>query len=307
MKTKYIGAALLALGVTLASCSQPETEASPESASTTPETTSASGTPTATLSDLSDGVSGLVGFTHGLDCVEVDDCSLMFTVEELVQLDQCDDYYMEPQPAGTNLIKATVRLTTKEPAESDYRPGEFPIWTDWSALTTDGVNLPLDSSESCYNDKTQKWQQSMQVGDTEIRTHYMDVPEGATAIRMTETLGGARWEFDLATELNKNTEPENLPSPKEAAEQPAQQIPAPAQEEPVQLAPAPVEQPAAPVEQAPAEPPVRGFTGAPGSPIVELDKTISHCGDPMMYETGTTFFTDGSTGWTETCSAQMLG
>ena len=64
------------------------------------------------------------------------------------------------------------------------------------------------------------------------------------------------------------------------------------------VAPAP-----APVTSAP----VMGFTGAPGiDSIRPLDKTISHCGDPMMYQTGTTFFTDGTTGWTETCSQQML-
>src|SRR5699024_12332566 len=62
------------------------------------------------------------------------------------------------------------------------------------------------------------------------------------------------------------------------------------------------------IEHFPASPPVPGFTGAPSvSEIEELDKTISHCGDPSIHETGTTFFTDGSTGWTENCSAQMLG
>jgi hypothetical protein len=36
-----------------------------------------------------------------------------------------------------------------------------------------------------------------------------------------------------------------------------------------------------------------------------LDKEISSCGDPSIHETGTTFFTDGTSGWTSTCAAQM--
>lgn len=52
---------------------------------------------------------------------------------------------------------------------------------------------------------------------------------------------------------------------------------------------------------------VIGFTEAPGhgSPT-QMNKTIASCGDPGLHETGTTFFTDGTSGWTETCSAQMM-
>jgi hypothetical protein len=56
----------------------------------------------------------------------------------------------------------------------------------------------------------------------------------------------------------------------------------------------------------PAADPVIGFTGAPSvdSPHV-LDKEIAGCGDPALHQTGTTFFTDGTSGWTESCAAQM--
>nr|WP_282101626.1 hypothetical protein [Corynebacterium callunae] len=62
--------------------------------------------------------------------------------------------------------------------------------------------------------------------------------------------------------------------------------------------------------QSPAATPpdqVIGYTGAPSvdSPHV-LDKTIESCGDISLHQTGTTFFTDGTSGWTETCSQQML-
>ncbi|WP_186314586.1 hypothetical protein [Corynebacterium glyciniphilum] len=74
---------------------------------------------------------------------------------------------------------------------------------------------------------------------------------------------------------------------------------------------APANEPAAPaaasVPEAPADDPVIGFTGAPGvdHPRV-LDKQIASCGDPQLHETGTSFFTDGTSGWTEQCSAEMM-
>lgn len=37
-----------------------------------------------------------------------------------------------------------------------------------------------------------------------------------------------------------------------------------------------------------------------------LDKTVASCGDPGLHETGTTFFTDGTSGWTQTCANQMM-
>lgn len=50
-----------------------------------------------------------------------------------------------------------------------------------------------------------------------------------------------------------------------------------------------------------------GFTEAPGAaePSI-MDKVIDHCGDPAIHERGTTFFTDGTTGWTQECSDTMV-
>lgn len=52
--------------------------------------------------------------------------------------------------------------------------------------------------------------------------------------------------------------------------------------------------------------PVIGYTEAPGetSPT-PMNKTISTCGDPLLHERGTTFFTDGTSGWTQQCSNEM--
>ncbi|SEK19315.1 acyltransferase [Rhodococcus maanshanensis] len=59
---------------------------------------------------------------------------------------------------------------------------------------------------------------------------------------------------------------------------------------------------AAPADSA-AEPPV-GFTGAPiGEPAPLVGKVIDHCMTGSMYQTGTTMFTDGTTGWTQQCAS----
>ena len=74
-----------------------------------------------------------------------------------------------------------------------------------------------------------------------------------------------------------------------------------------EVAPVTPAAPAAPAEPAaPSAPPVVGFTEAPGhgSPT-PMNKTISSCGDPMMHQPGTTFFTDGTSGWTQECADQM--
>lgn len=248
---------------------------------------------TAQLGDLSKGVEGQVGFRHGMDCTDVSDCSINFTVESLDLLEMCEGTVFGEQPSGTHLVKATVLLETK-PSDSDYRPGEFPIWSDWSALDKEGINQELPQSSWCSpSTREQAWRETMQVGDTERRVHIMDVPDGASKIRLTETLNGARWEF---------------PAPDASATRASLDEVGPAQEPgptpnfahtPAPVAPAP--------RPTPEAAPVVVFTGAPGveAPRV-LDKQVSHCGDPQIHQTGTTFFTDGTSGWTEVCSNQML-
>ena len=67
----------------------------------------------------------------------------------------------------------------------------------------------------------------------------------------------------------------------------------------------PTEQPAVTQTQTQADG-VIGYTGAPGFDHPHLlNKTISSCGNPQLHETGTTFFTDGTSGWTQHCAAQM--
>ena len=52
--------------------------------------------------------------------------------------------------------------------------------------------------------------------------------------------------------------------------------------------------------------PVVGITQAPGVENPHpLDKTVASCGDPSNQQPGTTYFTDGTTGWTQQCASQM--
>ncbi|QIX48960.1 MULTISPECIES: acyltransferase [Rhodococcus] len=56
--------------------------------------------------------------------------------------------------------------------------------------------------------------------------------------------------------------------------------------------------------QAPVGSPPVGYTGAPiGDPQPLVGKVIDYCMDSSMYQTGTTMFTDGTTGWTQECAA----
>lgn len=58
-------------------------------------------------------------------------------------------------------------------------------------------------------------------------------------------------------------------------------------------------------EETTAQGPV-GFMGAPGqSTPTPMEKVVESCGDVSLHEVGTTFFTDGTSGWTQQCADQM--
>ena len=115
------------------------------------------------------------------------------------------------------------------------------------------------------------------------------IPQGA------EELGIANSKFDFS----KGEAAEEATTSESTSEQTTEKSEQPAEETTVE------QLPAAPVE--PEEDPVVGYTEAPGQeePHV-MEKQIASCGDPSIHETGTTFFTDGTSGWTENCAAQMM-
>ena len=122
------------------------------------------------------------------------------------------------------------------------------------------------------------------------------VPESATHL----VIGGRS--FDLAGRPAGVAAPEPAPAEPPAAETAAPE--APSSDNPVPPPPAPGE---APEPVFPDGESVVGYVGAPGSsPIGLLDKTIASCGTPGVHESGTTFFTDGTSGWTQNCALQMM-
>ncbi|WP_228287053.1 MULTISPECIES: acyltransferase [Rhodococcus] len=119
----------------------------------------------------------------------------------------------------------------------------------------------------------------------------LDVPDAAEVIGYHTTQGGQdiRVEWDLPETATPTT-----------AEAPAtEQVPA--------VEPTPTleqAQPAVPQSQPATAPPV-GYTGAPnGDPQPLAGKVIDYCMTGPMYQTGTTQFTDGTTGWTQECAGQ---
>lgn len=62
--------------------------------------------------------------------------------------------------------------------------------------------------------------------------------------------------------------------------------------------------PSTPPPQTTESPGATGYTGAPTGEPTAINKTISHCAKSSqgLYEQGTTWFTDGTSGWTQYCA-----
>lgn len=173
------------------------------------------------------------------------------------------------------------------------------LWpTDITFIDPDGMSVkPMDivsGEPSCANDHPREFI-NMTPGEKRRAAVTVEAPVGAEEmIYSTSLIEGAspvRW--DIADEVSGLAASPS--EPEVTATQAATAAPAtPA----VSAAPS--------VPAAPSAPPVIGFTEAPGhgSPT-PMNKTISSCGDPMLHQPGTTFFTDGSSGWTQECANQM--
>lgn len=204
MKQLIAVAAFVALGCTMAACSD---ESSPEAApaSDGPTATGATATvatsesPVETTPSLVNpgeevGMSE-IGKQLGFDCSAYGDCSVFLTVEDIQVLDSCPGDSLGAAPEGTQLVRIPVLLETK-PSDYDFDPSGFAIWSEWSALTEEGLNQPLPRSSWCHNPREESdWSNRIRVGDTVRHVHLTDVPLGATEIRLTEDLSGGRFVF----------------------------------------------------------------------------------------------------------------
>lgn len=219
--TRILGALVLSvslLGVTACSTGNGD---SPGTEDVQPQTASPSTTtsPVATTSDeatesspTTDGqfpskkttpegaILGEVGKLHGSDCTSEENCSVYFTIEKLDVVEACPgDGVWEPTEGQALLEFQALVDISAEPVTPDYNHGYFTVSTDWSALTEEGVNVPIEGDSLCMaqTDARQGWGEPIYPGDRQRSHQYFSIPANATKLRLTESHDGGRWEFDL--------------------------------------------------------------------------------------------------------------
>lgn len=175
-------------------------------------------------------------------------------------------------------IRGTVSATKRiDDAMGNEIGAQLETPETWNA---EKFKSTADATGSCAEPQGYEWWSTPARTDEKVRVYgAFWVPEDS------EVLGIAHSKIDST-----------------AAEEGVADAPAPEPAPAVAPAPAP-----APAPVQPEADPVIGFTEAPGvAQPTAMNKTISHCGDPGLHETGTTFFTDGTSGWTQTCASQMM-
>lgn len=273
---RAITAVLTASALFLAGCS--------DSSDTAPET-SVQETTTDTQPEFAQ-----VGDTVPVDCVG-SECAGEFKVEEIQLGQECKvPLVAEEIPDDMQLVQisgiltATKKITDDQGGEIGVAPNLPEVWDSENFKTTGewggGCDIPRGYEQ---------WGSVLAKMGEKVRMY------GSFLIaKDAKVLGIGNAKFDLtkidaspSTSAAAASTPEEAPS---VEEKPAVQSPAPA----------------APAEE-PAEEPVVGYTEAPGQvePHV-MEKQIASCGDPSIHETGTTFFTDGTSGWTQNCASQMM-
>lgn len=172
----------------------------------------------------------------------------------------------------------------------DYR---FNALADPQAITDDGFTQPVKIGFKCAeaDDGATLWHDGVEPGEKKKVYGRFVTPD---AVKQIEIEGHI---FDLpdsesntpVAKQDKAPHPTLPASPDDAAPE----VPAAAGASPVD-----------PLDQIPADHPNR--EAIEQSLRESAGKTIDHCGDPGMHETGTTFFTDGTSGWTQECASQMM-
>lgn len=213
------------------------------------------------------------------------------TINEISVSDQCHhgmNNYSETAEDGGYYIQLVGEMSAIE-GERGYSLSE----TWMTGTTADGYAVTFSPAFSCVDpaevmDGYQNFDSNIIAGQKARGVLEFWASEKPETITLNEPYEPDMYTWKVPTDGASASEPAAVESHAPAFSPPA-------------AAPT---TPAAP--PAPAAEPVIGFTGAPGvdTPRV-LDKTIESCGDPMMHETGTTFFTDGTSGWTQQCADQM--
>lgn len=273
-----VGAALAAGALFLAGCSNSSNLEEAETAQVT-------------TTEVAEAEFAQVGDTILVDCIG-NECSGEFKVEKIQLGGECEvPLLSEEAPDGMQVVQISGVLTaTKEVTDNQGTEIgvflEVPVAWDSEKFKTTG-----EWAGSCdIPQQYEQWSTIPAKMGEKVRMYgaYL-IPKDA------KELGIANSKFDLS----KLENPSEQSPPELTVKKPAEK-----QDQPAQMATV-EEVPAAPAEQ--EDEPVVGYTEAPGqeAPHV-MEKQIASCGDPSIHETGTTFFTDGTSGWTQNCASQMM-
>lgn len=145
-------------------------------------------------------IPGEVGKLHGLDCASLENCSVSFTIEKLDIIEKCPgEGRWEPTEGQALLEFQALVEVSAEPVRPGYDAGYFATFSDWSALTDEGVNVPIESDTICMaqTDARQGWHEPVYPGDKQRAHQYFSIPTDSAKLRLTESDAGTRWEFDL--------------------------------------------------------------------------------------------------------------
>lgn len=238
-----------------------------------------------------------VGDSVSVDCQGAR-CAGELRIEEILLGAGCRATLVaEDIPAGMQLVQVSGILTAVEKvtdgggAEIGVTP-EIPVaWDSENFKTTaewgGGCDIPQDYEQ--WNTVPAKMGEKVRVYGSYLVTDDAKI------------LGIANSKFDLgelpaAPTTSSSPETSSAARSSAAAQRSAtQQVPA---QQPSSVAPVPARQ---------EDEAVVGYTEAPGQEEPQvMEKQIASCGDPSIHETGTTFFTDGTSGWTVNCAEQMM-
>lgn len=199
----------------------------------------------------------------------------------------CATEYGDVAPPRGTFVAVQARLVTMP----DHDETKFMRMTsrDFSTVTTSGVTKDAEPESDLCIAGWDKFSKPLTASSTYEGWVLLDVPDadGTLRYRPQYSLNGPTYTVANLAEARDGGG---------TASAPATSVSAPQQNAPQQAETTPESAPAA--ESAPI-----GFTGAPnGAPQPLVGKVIGHCMTGPMYQTGTTMFTDGTTGWTQQCA-----
>lgn len=144
-------------------------------------------------------IPGEVGKLHAADCTDPANCSVYFTIEKLDIVPECPGEGSWEPVEGQELLEFQALVdVSAEPVTPGYNAENFGRISDWSALTEEGINVPIEGDTMCMaqTDARQAWHEQVHPGDKQRAHQYFSIPADTVKLRLTES--NTRWEFDLS-------------------------------------------------------------------------------------------------------------